>query len=107
MSRRESKRWTSKFARFVLGYGVARLATQMEIRPSAIYQWIRGSVGPRRGHARIIQDLARESGVRLTLDQIYDHSLHRLSVDPDCAARIPREQWLARVRETRLRCEGD
>jgi hypothetical protein len=107
MSRRESNRWNSKFARFVRKYGVARLATQIEIQPSAIYFWIRGVTSPRRGHAEIIQRVARECGVRLSLDQIYQHTRDRLAVDPGCAVRVPRELYLAQLRETRLRCEGD
>lgn len=107
MSRRESNRWRSTFARFVSEFGVARLATAIEVTPNSIYYWIRGTTAPRRVHAAIIQRLARESGVRLTFDQIYDHSLHRLAVDPRCATRVPRDEWLARVRETRLRGEGD
>jgi hypothetical protein len=69
-----SNRWKSKFARFVMAYGVERLARGLEIDPSAIYHWIRGATAPRRVHAAIIQRLAREAGVKLTLDQIYQHS---------------------------------
>jgi hypothetical protein len=100
-------RWKSKFARFVLAYGVARLATELQIRPGAVYQWIRGITAPRRGYAAIVQRLAHESGVKLTLDQIYGHSSELLAVDPGCAMQVPREQFLARARETRLHCEGD
>jgi DNA-binding transcriptional regulator YdaS (Cro superfamily) len=88
MSRMVKSRWKSKFARFVLGYarreprdargrviGGATLLTQhLGIRPSAIYHWVRGAIAPRPVHAAIIQRLARERGVRLTLDQIYGHS---------------------------------
>jgi|SRR5208283_723908 len=106
MSRRDSDRWKSRFASFVLDYGVADLATELEIHPSAVYHWIRGESAPRRGYAVVIQDLARESGVRLTLDEIYRHSRDRLAAHPDCAIRVSREEWLARGREMRLRCDG-
>jgi hypothetical protein len=74
MSCRTISRWKSKFARFVRAYGVERLAKGLDIHPSAIYHWIRGVTAPRRGHAANIQRLAREAGVKLTLDQIYEHS---------------------------------
>lgn len=106
MSRREKNRWKSKFGQFVSAYGVARLAAKVEIHPSAVYQWIRGFSAPRRTHAAIIQDVARESGVRLTLDQIIGHCNDRLAVDPDCAVRIPREEWRARARDAALHREG-
>ena len=71
---RAAPRWKSKFARFVMAYGVDRLAKGLDILPSAIYHWIRGATAPRPAHAAIIQRLARASGVKLTLDQIYRHS---------------------------------
>jgi hypothetical protein len=73
MSRRIRHRWKSKFARFARSYGVERLALQLDVRPSAIYQWIRGSTSPRPAHATILQRLARERRVRLTFDEIYRH----------------------------------
>jgi hypothetical protein len=74
MARRMNSRWKSKFARFIRAYGVVRLAKGLDVRPDAIYHWIRGATAPRRTHAAIIQRLAREAGVKLTLDQIYQHS---------------------------------
>lgn len=71
---RKPSRWISKFSRFISAYGVVRLAKELQIHTTAIYQWVRGSTAPRRTHAAIIQRLARESGVKLTLDQIYQHS---------------------------------
>jgi hypothetical protein len=66
--------WKSKFARFVESYGVESLAMKLQIRPSAIYQWIRGSTAPRPIHAEIMKQLARERGSRLTMDEIYEHT---------------------------------
>jgi hypothetical protein len=84
MSRMIKSRWKSKFARFVLGYargmrnahgqiigGPTLLAQHLDIHASAIYQWIRGATAPRPAYAAIIQRLARERGLRLTLDEIY------------------------------------
>ena len=74
MDHRTPRYWKSTFARFVRSYGVESLAAQLDIRSSAIYHWIRGATTPRPAHATIIQRLARESGVKLTFDQIYEHS---------------------------------
>ncbi|MGB2679148.1 MAG: acyl carrier protein [Candidatus Acidiferrum sp.] len=102
----DAPRWKSKFARFVLAYGVANLATQMEVRPGAVYHWISARTAPRRGHAAIIRRLAREFGVKLSLDQIYSHSTRLVAVDRDPAMPVPRERILARVREVTLRRSG-
>jgi hypothetical protein len=68
-----ARRWKSKFARFIKSYGVGSLAVKLDVRPSAIYHWIRGATSPRPAHAEIIQRLARERGSRLTMDEIYGH----------------------------------
>jgi len=67
------RRWKSKFARFIQSYGVESLAVELDVRPSAIYHWIRGATTPRPVHAEVIQRLARERGSRLTMDEIYGH----------------------------------
>jgi hypothetical protein len=72
--KRKPGRWRSKFSRFINAYGVDRLALGLAIDPSAVYHWIRGTTAPIRTRAAIIQRLARESGVKLTLDEIYQHS---------------------------------
>jgi hypothetical protein len=77
-----SKRWTandarprrSKFERFCRGYGIDRLAAGLAIQPSAVYHWLSGNTAPRRTLAAIIQELALEDGLRLTLDEIYAHA---------------------------------
>jgi hypothetical protein len=74
MSDKIRKRWESKFARFVGGYGVELLAAKLDVGSSAIYHWIRGATRPRPEHAEIIQRLACERGIRLTFDEIYGHS---------------------------------
>ena len=74
MQRIALRYWKSRFARFVRSYGVESLAMQLDVRPSAIYHWIRGSTTPRPAHAEIIKRLARERGSRLTMDEIYGHS---------------------------------
>jgi hypothetical protein len=74
MSQKIRKRWKTKFARFVRSYGVELLAAGLDVRPSAVYHWVRAATSPRPAHAAVIQRLASERGVRLTLDQIYQHS---------------------------------
>ena len=74
MSRIVMSRWKSKFARFIRSYGVGSLAVELDVHPTAIYHWIRGAVTPRSAHAEVIQRLARERGLRLTMDEIYGHS---------------------------------
>jgi hypothetical protein len=80
MADRIPRHWKSRFAHFIESYGATRLAAALDIRPSAIYHWIRGATTPRPVHATIIQRLARESGVKLTFDQIYGHSRDLRSV---------------------------
>jgi hypothetical protein len=74
MSRIIMRRWKSKFARFIQSYGVNFLAVELDVRPTAIYHWIRGATSPRPAHAEVLQRLARERGSRLTMDEIYGHS---------------------------------
>jgi hypothetical protein len=74
MRRMVKRRWKSKFARFIQAYGVESLALALDVRPSAIYHWVRAVTTPRPAHAEIIQRLARERGFRLTMDEIYSHS---------------------------------
>lgn len=92
------RNWKSRFARFVQSYGVGSLAVQLDVRPSAIYHWIRGTHTPRPAHAEIMQRLARESGLKLTFDQIYQHSRDLRALECKSATSglsqngIPREQ---------------
>ena len=71
----EERFWDSEFARFVRSYGVDLMAQRLSIKPSAIYHWIRGSTAPRPVHAFVVQHLARQRGVMLTMDAIYGHFL--------------------------------
>ena len=74
MSQMVRRCWKSKFAHFVRSYGVEKLAKELRIAPSAVYHWIRAASRPKPEHAATIQRLARERGVRVTLDEIYAHS---------------------------------
>jgi hypothetical protein len=74
MTQMVKRRWKSKFARFVQAYGVISLARQLDVRPSAIYNWIQGRTIPRPVHALSILRLSRSRRHGLTMDQIYQHS---------------------------------
>jgi hypothetical protein len=68
---RITKRWNSKLARFIMSYGVTRLAAQLGIRSSAIYHWTAGRCSPDPVNAVAIQKLARRRRVTLSLTDIY------------------------------------
>lgn len=63
----------TKFDRFVREFGVEDLARRLDMNPSAIYHWLRGSTSPHPANAIKIQRLAKQRGVSLSLDEIYQH----------------------------------
>lgn len=69
-----SSEWNSKFAQFVKGFGVEKLARCLGVTSSAIYHWSRGVTLPKQAHARELQRLASELGVTLTMDEIYEQT---------------------------------
>ncbi|MGH9747263.1 MAG: helix-turn-helix domain-containing protein [Candidatus Acidiferrales bacterium] len=71
MSRKPEEQ--TKFDRFIREFGVEELARRLAINPSAIYHWLRGSTSPHPANALKIQTLAKQRGVALTLDEIYEH----------------------------------
>jgi hypothetical protein len=89
---RDERLWSSDFARFVTAYGVTRLARGLEIRTSAIYHWISGATSPTRARAAIIQELAREFGTTLTLEQIYQHTQHARDLRGPAGRRSPSDE---------------
>jgi DNA-binding transcriptional regulator YdaS (Cro superfamily) len=68
-----TRRWESKFGRFVKAYGVNELAVALSIHPTAVYHWISGARSPHPSKALRIQSMAKRRGTPLTLDQIYQH----------------------------------
>jgi DNA-binding XRE family transcriptional regulator len=62
-------------------FGVAKMARELQVDPTAIYQWIRGKVSPRPDKARAIIQLLMPLG-RLRLEDIYDQRYAR-SFDAD------------------------
>lgn len=95
------ERWKSEFALFIKAYGVARLAADLVVTETAVRHWIRGVSAPRRTHAEIIQHLARERGIALTLDAIYAHVGERLAGDPGLGVAIERHRQKAAEREAK------
>jgi transcriptional regulator with XRE-family HTH domain len=63
----------TKFDQFVREYGVEALAGRLAVNPSAIYHWLRGSTSPHPANAIKIQTLAKQRGITLSLDEIYQH----------------------------------
>lgn len=66
-------RWDSKFGRFISEFGVEEMARRLGLNPSAIHHWIKGSSSPHPANAIKIQRIAKQSGVSLSLDEIYQH----------------------------------
>lgn len=72
-ARAKDKRWDSKLAVFVRGYGIDLLAERLGVTRDAIYKWVAGVVHmhPVR-HAKKIVKLARRRHVTISLDEIYE-----------------------------------
>jgi len=64
----------SKLDVFVRGFGVEALARRLGIHSSAIWHWIDGSTSPHPANAVKMQTLAKERGVELSLEDVYQHS---------------------------------
>ncbi len=73
MAKANDRRGASKFERVARSYGVELLAARLMVRPSAVYHWLRGATSPHPANAIMIQNLAKERDVRLSLDDIYQH----------------------------------
>jgi hypothetical protein len=56
---------------FIEDFGVEALASRIGVHSSAVYHWAGARVQLKQEHARALQSVARESGVSLTLDEIY------------------------------------
>jgi transcriptional regulator with XRE-family HTH domain len=65
----------TKFGRFVLKFGVNKLAARFGIRPSAVYHWLNGSTTPRHMKVPEILKLAKRTGTPLEFDDINGHFL--------------------------------
>jgi transcriptional regulator with XRE-family HTH domain len=63
----------TKFSQFLKKFGKAKLARRLDVNPSAISHWLDGSTSPHPANAIKIQKLAKERGVALSLDEIYQY----------------------------------
>jgi hypothetical protein len=68
------KGWESSFGKFVAGIGAGEVAASLGVDPAAVYFWVTGKSTPRPSKAKALQELALRRGVRLSLDEIYNHS---------------------------------
>jgi transcriptional regulator with XRE-family HTH domain len=73
MNKAKDGRWDSKFGKFVSAFGTTELARRLGVNPSAVTHWLRGYCSPHPANAIKIQTLAKQRGVALTLDEIYEH----------------------------------
>jgi transcriptional regulator with XRE-family HTH domain len=78
-----------------LAHGVEHLANEMNIAPSAVYQWVRGKTSPHPAKAVVIQRIAKRCGVSLSLDEIYKQ--HFLEVDKRPTSTSPLKPETARA----------
>lgn len=81
-ARSNDKRWNSKFARFVDALstrkktGVERLALGLGLSRAAIYQWVSGEAVPRPLNAQKIVKFAKQRGIELSFEDIYEPGSH-------------------------------
>jgi hypothetical protein len=64
----------TKLDQFVREFGVEELARRLGVHSSAIWHWIDGTTSPHPSNAIKVQTLAKERGVELTLEEVYQHS---------------------------------
>lgn len=64
-------RWQTPFAQAVRRLGVARLARELEVDPSSIYQWVRGVTRPRHECVVKILELASAEQIELSYANIH------------------------------------
>ena len=71
--RAQDRRWQTKFGSFVAEFGAERLAESLEVRPPAVYQWVKGHTAPTPARACAMQ-IAAQIGFEISLDDIYQRS---------------------------------
>jgi DNA-binding transcriptional regulator YdaS (Cro superfamily) len=72
--RAQDRRWQTKFGSFVAEFGAERLAESLEVRPPAVYQWVKGKTAPTPARASAILEIAAQNGFEISLDDIYQRS---------------------------------
>jgi hypothetical protein len=69
--RARDRRWQTRFGSFVAEFGAERLAESLEVRPPAVYQWVKGETAPTPARAFAIMQIACQNGFVISLDDIY------------------------------------
>jgi hypothetical protein len=72
--RPKSLGWQTRFGRLVGRYGVAKLARDLQIEQTAIYQWVWGETSPRHEKVLLILSLLKPVG-KIKIEDIYQHRL--------------------------------
>jgi len=72
--RARDRRWQTKFGTFVSEFGAERLAEILEVRPPAVYKWVKGETAPTPARACTILQIAAQTGFQISLDDIYQRS---------------------------------
>jgi hypothetical protein len=72
--------WTGKFGAFVSSYRIENLADEVDVDPASVYRWARGDSFPSLPKAIAIVEIARRSGLTLSLEDIYETEVNRIRV---------------------------
>jgi DNA-binding transcriptional regulator YdaS (Cro superfamily) len=72
--RAQDRRWQTKFGNFVSEFGAERLAETLEVRPPAVYQWVKGETAPTTARVSAILQIAAQNGFEISLEDIYQRS---------------------------------
>jgi hypothetical protein len=72
--------WVGKLGAFVSSYRAEVLADEINVDPATCYRWARGDGFPSIPKAIAIVEVARRSGRRLTLEDIFAPEVHRVRV---------------------------
>lgn len=101
--RATDERWNSKLGRLVTRVGSNTFADSLEVNRAAVYQWLRGATAPEPEKAFEIQELARDSGFRISLEDIYHNFRPRVRIK---LARRKTEGQSNGISENSVRADG-
>jgi hypothetical protein len=75
---RPRKTWAGKFGAFVSSYRIENLSIDVDVDPASCYRWARGDSFPSIPKAIAIVEIARRSGLVLSLEDIYETEVNRV-----------------------------
>lgn len=78
--RPRSTTWAGKFGAFVSSYRIENLADEVDVDPASVYRWARGDSFPSLPKAIAIVEIARRSGLTLSLEDIFETEINRVRV---------------------------